>query len=361
MFTRLLSVALAAVGTAWPGRPPETTVQPSSPPTRVALCGSSPVGATSSRYYDGRWRLNGPGWTGGDGTLSVPLPDGRDVWLFGDTFLGTIDATGRRPLGGPWTHNSLVIQQAGRVSTLTGPGDTALIPAEAPGAWSWPGSGIVEGRTLRVFAHEFARCGDGTWDLDFLRTRIASFSLPGLGFLGFDRISARGDVIWGNWVLGDSGWTYIYGVPESAANTAYVARVPRGHLRGPWQYFDGGAWSTDPAAARPFAGALPNQFGVVKVPGGYSLISMGVAFDPSIFARFARTPSGPFGPPRLLYTAPLLPITYVYGAVPHPEILCRGGLLVSYNVNVQRFQDLFTHPEDYRPRFITVPLSALRR
>ncbi|MBR9980011.1 MAG: hypothetical protein KFF50_03185, partial [Desulfatitalea sp.] len=30
------------------------------------------------------------GWSGGDGTLSIPLPDGRTVWLFGDSLLGAV-------------------------------------------------------------------------------------------------------------------------------------------------------------------------------------------------------------------------------------------------------------------------------
>ena len=40
------------------------------------------------------------GFTGGDGTYSVLLPDGRTVWIFGDTFLGTVnpDLTRKRLL-----------------------------------------------------------------------------------------------------------------------------------------------------------------------------------------------------------------------------------------------------------------------
>src|SRR4051794_32017888 len=36
-------------------------------------------------------------WTGADSTVSVPLPDGRNAWLFSDTFLGTVNADGSRP------------------------------------------------------------------------------------------------------------------------------------------------------------------------------------------------------------------------------------------------------------------------
>lgn len=29
-------------------------------------------------------------WSGGDGTISVPLPHGRDSWIFNDSFIGTV-------------------------------------------------------------------------------------------------------------------------------------------------------------------------------------------------------------------------------------------------------------------------------
>lgn len=29
------------------------------------------------------------GWCAGDATISLPLPDGKTFWLFGDSFIGT--------------------------------------------------------------------------------------------------------------------------------------------------------------------------------------------------------------------------------------------------------------------------------
>jgi len=43
----------------------------------------------------------GDGWTGGDGTSSVPLPDGRTLWMFGDTFLGQVNPDRSRPPDSP--------------------------------------------------------------------------------------------------------------------------------------------------------------------------------------------------------------------------------------------------------------------
>jgi len=47
------------------------------------------------------------GWQGADAAYSIPLPDGRDVWIFGDTLYGTHRVVdGNNPL---MVHNSLGI------------------------------------------------------------------------------------------------------------------------------------------------------------------------------------------------------------------------------------------------------------
>lgn len=36
-------------------------------------------------------------WTGADGTYSLRLPSGRELWIFSDTFLGRVNPDGSRP------------------------------------------------------------------------------------------------------------------------------------------------------------------------------------------------------------------------------------------------------------------------
>ena len=57
---------------------------PAAAPSRA--CGAEPTtGRAWEALFDG---LHGS-WAGGDGAASVRLPDGRLLWLFGDTFTGT--------------------------------------------------------------------------------------------------------------------------------------------------------------------------------------------------------------------------------------------------------------------------------
>ena len=137
-----------------PGRPMSFTLdssQLSLPVTvtsysRVGEGGSSAVITMSDAAVVPDTRLNamwntygnqGGHWTGGDATISTPLPDGRDAWLFSDTFLGTVNPNGSRPSDTPLVvHNSMVVQQGppstAQLTTLTG--GTAAAPTSLVGA-----------------------------------------------------------------------------------------------------------------------------------------------------------------------------------------------------------------------------------
>jgi len=49
----------------------------------------------SSAWSSAFQNRNGFGWSGGDGAYSIPLPDSRTLWLFGDSYLSDVKSTGR--------------------------------------------------------------------------------------------------------------------------------------------------------------------------------------------------------------------------------------------------------------------------
>src|SRR4051812_22896963 len=65
----------------------------------------------AARLTAGFASMNGAGWTGGDAAWSARLPDGRDVWLFGDTMLGGVQSSGRRDPRTPMVRNSIVVAE----------------------------------------------------------------------------------------------------------------------------------------------------------------------------------------------------------------------------------------------------------
>lgn len=102
------------------------------------------------------------GYLGADAALSVPLPDGRTLWLFGDTLLGAMDGRIRTWTGMP--RNSAVVLSPGDTAPekvewiLRGsvegrhPGFLNL-PPEAGDQWFWPGTALCIGGELFVFGY----------------------------------------------------------------------------------------------------------------------------------------------------------------------------------------------------------------
>src|SRR5271165_5318815 len=143
-----------------------TTVVTSSTSAAGATPGqrntSRSLTATPDSGLDGLFQFygnsgTGNSWTGGDGTESVTLPDGRELWLFSDTFLGS-DANGvRNSALTPYIHNSLVAEVQGKLTATYfthrgGRPPTAYLNPKprSPYLYSfWPGATVVSGSTLQ--------------------------------------------------------------------------------------------------------------------------------------------------------------------------------------------------------------------
>jgi hypothetical protein len=312
---------------------------------------------------DQLWTRAGPGWTGGDGTYSVSLPDGRSVWIFGDTFLGTIKPDGSRARSTPFVHNSLVVQNGSRLSDLyegSRPRFGAVVSAGNTGGFYWPGAGFVQEDKLRLFLLGFRSIGSGAWDFAYTGSVLATFALPSLSLVSVAPVTPSANVEWGSWVFDVGDFTYIYGVEDQGLSKyVHVARVRSRAPSGRWQYYGAAGWSYDPRASTRVLGGVSNQFSVVRMGPRYELISQDDTFSRTISAYAGATPAGPFGSKTSLYTTPDWGSgTYTYNAVAHPEQTGSGGLLVSYNVNSLDPLGDYTDAALYRPHFVRVARSC---
>jgi hypothetical protein len=305
------------------------------------------------------------GWTGGDASWSVLLPDGRTAWAFGDTFLGGVDATGRRSRRTPMVHNSIVIEpRDGPLQTMVGDtrnaGATAdLVPSRSASDWYWPGPPIVTGATLEMPMAHIARTGPGPWEFRQIGTVLAAFSLPAVTLRSVRPIRTPPAVGMAAAVYTDARHTYIYGtrdVPHSiAVKDAYVARVPVGRLQSRWRYWNGLRWSPGPADAVPIARGVSNQFSVLRRDHRTWLITQ-KPLTRSIVALRSTAPQGPWHAPTTIGTIPDIPSGFTYNATIHLELPQNRSLLLGYNVNATEESDLWTDAALYRPRFMTVRL-----
>jgi fibronectin type 3 domain-containing protein len=352
----------------------------------VVMSDASVVPDTQLNAMWNTYGNEGGHWTGGDATISTALPDGRDAWLFSDTFLGTVNPDGSRPSDTPLVvHNSMVVQQGppatAALTTLTG--GTASAPTSLVGTAAQTGgiygyqanSEFVVGDQLYAFYMAYASGSDGPLSATPKYVVLAQFSLPSLTLTGTTELPAlEPGKLWGMAVVQDAGYVYIYG---NGGDGLYVARAPSGSLLGPasdptqaWQFWTGSAWSADESAAVSVLNGVAG-LSVGEVDGQYVLVTFDdeVPFDANIVAYTASAPTGPFGGKQYLYSVPPQPECsgcFSYYPQLHQEFAPPGHLTISYNVDSLNPQDVYNNVDNYRPVFIDVawprvqpPASAL--
>jgi hypothetical protein len=335
---------------------------------------SDPADPAAPRPDEAFWALFtrfDQGWTGGDGTNSVALPDGRTVWLFDDTFLGPVNPDRTRPETAPLIRNSLVVQDGAALTTIHGGSRSApraLFTPRGGASWYWLNDGTVEGDRLRVFLLRFLRDGPEGWAWHWTGTDVATLRLPELTIERIAPLPVDNGVRYGAALLEAAEHTYVYGVEDlHHTKYAHVARAGRDALLGPWQFFDGRGWSDSASStARLLSASVGTEFSVIAVSDGYALISFDTV-DPlwewrEIVAHFAPSPVGPWGERTVLYLTPEAGQgrRFVYNARAHPQFALDGDLLLSYNVNSFNFPDLYADADLYRARFVRLGLPGGR-
>lgn len=338
--------------------------------------------------------LRSSGWTGADGTYSLPLHDGRTLWLFSDTLVGKVDEAGRRTLdsrvpvnagGHQFINNSLAIQAGpdpSNIRFITGwqrGAPTNLFDAPSAESWFWVNGAICNpDSTVTVLLNEFATAeGElapfgrhiGLW--------TATLQLDGdeVQVLGYRRNRAVAAIdsdgattVWGATILEQGPWTYIYGshVPaDSDGNRRglLIARTARGKLDDDraWRFFDGSEFVEDSRQAAPQSLPVPNEFSIQPIFGSRYLMTFADGYGP-ISLSFAASPTGPWTEAQPVWTPPEATDTvYSYNPKAHPAQSDERGLLISYNVNSFDVDEALVEADIYRPRFIRVPWRNIER
>lgn len=354
----VISAAALAAPTAASAEPLEVCAGKQVP--SVASSATSP-GLTQAFTQYGN---TGGGWTGGDSTYSVKLPGNRQLWLFSDTFLGTVNPDGSRPADGPIVNNTFVEQRGGEFRTIhggTAENPTAVMPPPAENAWYWLAAGHLGGDGLQVVYQRYDRFGPGQWDWGFTSSVLARFDTGDYHLLGVTPLPSAKKVAWGSWIEKEDGYTYVYGVEDHGLTKyMHVARVIGDDLRTSWQFYTGTGWSSDEAASARVTAGVANEYSVTKFRGMYMLITQDTneLFSTRVVAYFSCSPTGPFmGQTELFRTPETGGNIFTYNAHEHPELRNGDRLLVTYNVNSFSWDDLIADASIYRPRFVEVTFN----
>ncbi len=348
----------------------------------------APGPGTPDTTFDTFFTQNGPGWTGADGTYSTLLPNGQDLWIWSDSFIGTVDPVTRLRSSAIFqAHNSLTIQNqsAGTLTTVGYPPKTSSYFAPSnPADWFWPGDAIVVETSPGVYSIKVLLL-EWTGVFQFVGNSLATVSYPGMQLQSIQPIALPDLTIeWGTRIFKNGAYFYLYGIkdPGTADKLPYVARFTElSYLTNPsyWQYWNATShtWVAGQANATPMAGvpAITNEYSVDRLNAAtgpfYLMTGMDTQNPPYpgwkyVTTYYSCSPQGPWTNRTVVYTTPesgapgcSVGTLYTYDPKAHPEFPSSAGILVSYNVNAVDSADLIC-ANDYKPSFIRVPIPGLQ-
>lgn len=306
------------------------------------------------------------GWNGGDGVLTVGLPDGSVFWTFNDSFYGRVNAADRSRGDCNFPRNSVMLQKA--TDGVLGETEDDLIWLADYVNWTDPSAErYFHSRThLRhpdgektvdeILAGDIDQdrvywSGDGTiydgklqmmWmgtaskELRALGTSLATYRLDGTIPEGYylddipDYLPKKGNYLYREKVThqindnavsygstlceADDGHTYLYGTNGYGV---LVARTATHDLYSKWQYYvrpeEGSdfVWQDEYPTAEQMERSqiMENNYAcsmpwVFKDGDYYYMTAQGPYFAREVYIYRSKTPYGPFGEKRLLFVLP---------------------------------------------------------
>ncbi|OGR63538.1 MAG: hypothetical protein A2X31_04950 [Elusimicrobia bacterium GWB2_63_22] len=287
---------------------------------------------------------------GRGGNFSMPLPDGRTLWLLNNVWAGEVKADGQTPVWG-------IIDGAAAIAASTDPysqaGDFRYVADE--NNWPlpllsgdlkeytqvrkfWPRSGLCAGGRCYVFYSIMNNFGPDPYDYFRVGQGLASSENPagpyakarrdGRYSLWNDIEPAFGSALWAD----EDGWVYVYGRASVSPGEygAELARVKPEHLlaREKYEYYtaegSSAAWTADVSEASEVLGDMPEEFSVSY--NDYLKAYLAVYYEAGsgrVAARQAAAPWGPWGEPSVLLACARE--EYCYGAKEQPGFAAEGG------------------------------------
>lgn len=331
-----------------------------------------------------RFPLEG-GWLGADAAYSIVLPDGRDVWIFGDTLYGdcrAMEGTAlrmvRNSIGistcedGRWSIE-YVIRKSGTGKSLD------FFQARTRRYWYWALDGFYHDGSLYVTllcvkgnpdgspeGLSFSTCGADLARISNLDAnpqdwRVEYFSLVPDGVGAYPSAST----------VVEEPYVYLFALYQKGSRPLLLTRIPLEGLHEPdrhLQYFARNrSWKPGfkPEDAAPMFRHGPSELSVRyhEELGSWVAVFSDPRLSGAVLMRTAPKITGPWSEPTTLYEVPERDEaregfdrdTVCYAGKEHPEFAETGSLLLTYTCNTTQ-QKLLTNLEIYLPKAIRVPL-----
>lgn len=331
-------------------------------------------------------------WLGADAAYSIPLPDGRSVWIFGDTLYGDKRVvTGNDP---QMVRNSIGISKCDgdqwrleyviKRAPEGGFRDFFKAPKPKKGTWYWALDGFYYDRSLWVTllciravpvtkadAFGFETCGSDLAQVTGLDKDPQQWSVE-IQPLVADRTKAYPSAT----TFVNDGFAYLFAMYETGSRPMLLTRIPLAGLKDAeknLQYLaQDGKWKPgfDPKSAKQIM-TTGNTEMTVRYHQGMkkwvAVMNYPMIFSDKIIIRTANDFTGPWTEGTDIYTIPEMqkglpgydPDTFCYAAKEHPEFRTKDSILITYACNTMKVQKLTTELGVYFPQVVRIPLDKI--
>lgn len=344
------------------------------------------------------------GWFGGDGIYSIAL-NGKEsspskakktLFIFSDSMIGKV-SRGKMEPNAVMIHNAVAVLNGNKPDPnkisfswkkVDQKPESVFVPKTPltqAGDYYWLGDGFVNqdlGNTTFIFGYRIKSTGGGAFGFaEVGNTLIKIKAGEPLPFQNYEQKDTpfylEHDGETGSFGAGiyintkqagevnADGYIYVYGTFGKTKKLLVARVLPKDFENyNKWSYWDGANWQADIKKSAAVTDQVSNELSLSQLPDGrYALIFQQSGIGRHICMQLGKTPYGPFGKVIKLWDtseAIELKSFFTYNAKAHPGLSKKGELLISYNVNsFDFFKDLQTHPNLYRPRFISVKFEGM--
>jgi hypothetical protein len=328
-------------------------------------------------------------WQGADAGYSVPLPDGRDFWIFGDTLYGDKrEVTGDDPRmvrntvgistckNGKWKIDYTI--RRGKDGKYLD-----FFQARQKDTWYWAMSGAEHSNELWVTnmcVRNSPKADSAALGFEICGTDLAKVTSLGKNpqdwkIAYYPLTEDAQHVEAGSASLVDGDHLYLFGLWEKGEGRPTIL------IRIPWS-------ATDPQKQMEYlgtddawhAGLAPEKAKAVMAHGASEMSVnyhpelkkwIAVMVDPQIFSdkvllRTAPSMTGPWTEGEVIYHVPELQKSYAhydkdtfcYAGKEHPEFEKPGELVFTYVCNSMKPKKIETETDIYTPQVVTMPMPA---
>lgn len=330
---------------------------------------------TIARDYFDRFNDVNNGWMAADATISLLLPDGKTLWLFGDSFIGeksgefSID-----PNNSKMINNCAIIDNDTTLITYYGgtpENPSSLIPG-IDGDIFWPEHATIENDTLKIFAIKIIFMdGDDPFSFRTEKTHIAQFTYPEMEHIDTKPVEFITDTTmrFGTHILKRDNYTYIFGKKDTTSGDytypiPMLARVTNS-VSEPWEFYAGADnWSYNCEEAKPIGDRpMSESFYVFEQNNMFYIIMHEIWTVGELYILEADQITGPYnrstsgGTENLFGIIPPHGNNFTYNLFAHPQFQNNNKILISFNVNTYNFSSIYNDTKNYRARFLWLSIG----